>query len=238
MGQDWMPPMEARELGAETGGGRNGLSTLSRGLIAAAIAIVALLVIGRAITVAEGPRTDTAESVARAFVEARADGDAERACSLLTARAQRDMVALVRGLEMTQASAADCRQVVLQPSERSQFTDPELGRLRGAGLRTLNWPRAEGKSYAKVERMDESGPFLELRKIGGEWRLDGLAAERVSYIAGCTDKSAPRRYCACTFDRLADQGHASSEEMVAMSRSAEAGSIPPLMQQAAAACGQ
>lgn len=236
MGQDWMPPLEARELGA--GAGAKTRSTLWRGLIAAAVAIVALVVAGRAITLAEGPRTDTAESVARAFVDARADGDAELACSLLTARAQRDMVALVRGLEPTRASAADCRQVVLRSSERSLFTDPELGRLRGTGLRTLNWPGAQGRSYAKVERTDEDGPFLELRKVRGEWKLDGLAAERVSYVAGCTAKGAPRRYCACTFDRLADQGHASQQEMMAMSRSAAAGSIPPVMQRAAAACGR
>jgi hypothetical protein len=229
-----MPPLEAREFGGEVAGGR-GMSPLARWLIGAALAVVALFVIGRVIAVAEGPRLDTPESVAREFVEARADGDASRACDLLTVRAQRDMAALIRGVEPPAASASECERYVLDASERSQFTDPALPSLREGQLRTLNYPGKEGREYAKVELVGESGPFLELRRIRGEWKLDGLAAERVSFIAGCTDKGAPRRYCGCMFDTLADQGRASSEDF---REAAGGGVFPPHLQQAVSACAK
>ena len=235
-----MPPLEARELGGEAAAGRGqGMAPLWRWLLAAALAVVALVVIGRVIAVDEGPREGTPESVAREFVEARADGDASRACDQLTPRAQRDMVALVRGVEAPAASAADCERYVLGRSERSQFTDPALPRLREGGLRVLHYPGPEGRNYAKVEPEGGGDLFLELRLMRGEWKLDGLAAERVSYIAGCTDRGAPRRYCGCTFDRLADQGRASSRDFEEMSRLVEAGGgIPPAFQQVAADCSK
>lgn len=235
-----MPPLEARELGGGSSAGPGqGMELLRRWLIGAALAVVALVVVGRVIAVAEGPRQSTPESVARAFVDARAEGDAARACDQLTPRAQRDMVALVRGVEAPAVSAADCERYVLASSERSQFTDPALPRLREGRLRVLHYPGPDGRLYAKVEPEAGDDPFLELRLVRGEWRLDGLAAERVSYIARCTDRGAPRRYCGCTFDRLADQGRASSRDFEEMSRLAEAGGgIPPAFQRAALACSR
>jgi hypothetical protein len=61
----------------------------------------------------------------------------------------------------------------------------------------------------------------------------------VSYIAGCADKGAPRRYCGYTFDRLADQGRASSRDFEEMSRLVEAGGgIPPFFQRVALPCSR
>ena len=237
----WMPPLEARELGAGIdAGGRYKLSPLSRWLIGAALAVTAIVVIGRVIAVAEGPREGSPESVASGFVEARIKGDAAGACDRLTPRARRDMVALVRGIEPTAASAADCERFILTSSESSQFTDPALPRFSGRELRVLHYPGADGMGYAKVEADGIPGAVLELRLVGGKWKLDGLAAERVSFMAGCTDKGAPRAYCGCLFDRLAGQGHASNEEFAALSRGAQerGGAISPLFQRAANACAR
>jgi len=235
----WMPPLEARELGAgERAGGRYKLSPLARWLIAAAIGAIALLAIGRVIAVAEGPPANTPDAVAQAFLDARADGDGDRACAQLTPRAQRDMVALVRGVEPPAASASDCQRYVLRSSERSQFTDPALPKLRDRGLRVLHYPGPDGKRYAKIEPEGGTDPFLELRRVAGEWKLDGLAVERVSFMLGCTDQGAARAYCGCLFDKLADRGHASNREMDEIVEASKAGSVPPLVQQFAAACAR
>ena len=68
--------------------------------------------------------------------------------------------------------------------------------------------------------------------------LDGLAVERVSFLLGCTDQGAGRAYCGCLFDKLADQGQASTREMNEMIDASKAGSVPPLVQQFAAACAR
>jgi hypothetical protein len=145
-------------------------------------------------------------------------------------------VALVRGVDAPQGDAAACPRYVLMSSERSEFTDPALPQFRDHELRELRWPGAQGRRFAEVRADGVSGATLELRLVGGGWKLDGLAAERVSFMAGCTDKGAPGRYCGCLFDRLADEGHASDEEFVALRRAMRAGAAPPAFQQAAAAC--
>jgi hypothetical protein len=231
----WLPPFEARELDT---GGRYRLSTLGRVLILVGAAVLALVVIGRVISLAEGPREGSPESLAKAFVDARAKGDADAACDMLAPRVQRDMVALMRGVDAPDASAADCPRYVLRSSERSQFTDPALPSFRERRLRVLRWPGAEGRRYAEVKAEGVAGALLETRLVDGEWKLDGLAAERVGFMAGCTDKGSTRAYCGCAFDRLADVGRASSQDLAEMSRAARTGDVPPALSQAAAACGR
>jgi hypothetical protein len=238
-GDGWLPPVEARPLG--TGGvavaGWRRRSPVKAAAIGTAAAVVALLIIGWLISLAEGEHDGSLEGVVHEFVDARAAGDAARACDQLTERAQRDMVALVRGVDQPEASAADCERIVLLASERSEFTDPALPEFRDRSLSVRHFPGADGRRYATVTPAGREDPFLELREVHGEWKLDGLAAERVSFVAGCVDKGAPRGYCGCVFDRLAADGRASQRDLTELFRAAQSGSVPPDVQEAAGACG-
>lgn len=236
----WQPPLEARELGsgAPTAVRPGKRSPFGVALIVVAVGVLALLVIGKVISLAEGSREDPLEGVVRGFVDARAAGEGGRACNALTERAQRDMVALVRGVEPTQASASDCERYVLLSSERSQFTDPALPAFRDRDLNVKHFPGADGRRYATVRPRGLADPVLELRKVRGAWKLDGLAAERVSFIMGCTDSGAARAYCACAFDALAEAGRATSDDLDEMFRAGQAGAVPPVVARAAAACGR
>lgn len=235
---NWGPPLEARELGsgapAALGSGKR--SPLVVALIVVVVGVLALLVIGKLISMAEGSPEDPLEGVVHGFVDARAAGDGGRACDALTERAQRDMVALVRGVEPAQASANDCERYVLMSSERSQFTDPALPAFRDHELSVKVFPRAEGRRYATVRPRGLADPVLELRKVRGAWKLDGLAAERISFIMGCTDSGSARAYCGCTFDALAEAGHASSDDLNEMTRAAQSGAVPAYLRDIAAGC--
>ena len=80
---------------------------------------------------------------------------------------------------------------VLLSSERSEFTDPALPEFRGTGLDVRHLPVPEGRRYATVRPAGREGPVLELRQVRGQWKLDGLAAERVSFVAAAWTRAGP-----------------------------------------------
>jgi hypothetical protein len=205
----WMPPIEARPDGSELPrpSGKRRLSPVA----IAGVLLVLLMVAGIAgLRVAAHADASAPEAVARSFVDARARGDAAAACRQLTVPARRDMVAKLRGVEPTAASASDCERFVLTTSERSVFTDPALPQFQGRGMDVRYFPNREG-AVIRAHGMPGE-PFLEARLVAGGWKLDGLASERASFIAGCTDHGGRRPLCLCVFDRLAERGEASQEE--------------------------
>jgi hypothetical protein len=205
----WLPPLEARPDGTASlaPGRRRRLSPVA---VAGGLLVV-LMLAGVVAARAGGEGGNSAEAVARRFIDARASGDATTACRQLTVRARRDMVALVRGIEPPAASARDCERFVLTTSERSIFTDPALTQFRGRDMDVRIFPNREG-AVIRAEGLGRE-PFLEARPVAGGWRLDGLASERASFILGCTDHGAAKRYCSCTFDRLAQRGEAKLENL-------------------------
>jgi hypothetical protein len=204
----WLPPIEARPDGTElpSPGGRR-LSPVAM----AGVLLVALMLAGVVAARASQHGGSSPDAVARHFIEARASGDAATACRQLTVRARRDMVALLRGIEPTAASAGDCERFVLTTSERSIFTDPALPQFRGRDMEVRVFANREG-AVIRAQGLGNE-PFLEALPVAGGWKLDGLASERASFIAGCTDHGARKRYCSCTFDRLAQRGEAKLENL-------------------------
>ena len=77
----WLPPLEARELGSGVpAAGRYKLSPLSVALIVVVLGILSLVVIGRVISLAEGPREDSSQGVVTERIDFMA-GCTDRAAS-------------------------------------------------------------------------------------------------------------------------------------------------------------
>jgi hypothetical protein len=222
--EGWLPPIEARPEGTVMAAPRRRLTEVR----IACLALVALMIVGVVALRAHAARGHTPQAVARAFVDAHASGDAAAACRQLTVRARRDMVALVRGIEKTEASASDCERYVLTTSERSIFTDPALRQFRGRDMAVRVFANREG-AVIRAKGLGEE-PFLEAVPVRGGWKLDGLGAERASFLAGCTDHGGVRAACACMFARLAQRGVASSDEFGRRG--------PELVAEAAPACAR
>ena len=121
-----------------------------------------------------------AVAVVEAYVEARADGDAQKACEQLTEPQQYELVAHVTG-NYQSPRPEQCESHVLQVSSRSTAVRPELASFVNAELETRPG-KAGSIDVAPVGRAE----FRELINEDGEWKIDGRAAEKESFMKVCT----------------------------------------------------
>lgn len=142
-------------------------------------------------------RSDEAVTVVKTYVEARAAGDARKACAQLSKGQQYELVARVTG-DFRSASPDKCEKFVLEPSSRSTAVRPELVRFLSAVLY-----KRPGKAGSVTVGPVDSREFLELINEGGTWKIDGQAAEKESFVRyHCPGMGYDRSVCACIYEEL------------------------------------
>ena len=181
-------------------------------------------------------------ALARDFLEAKADRDAEEACEQLSRGQQQDVVARVGDLAMSSAAAEDCQNYVLRTSPRSNFTSWQLGALAKGDLEVHVSEVGDGDMrVARLTRPGSREPEIRAWKRDLEWKLDGSAYLGAAFVQGCVGPGRSQSRCACVFDELRakNPGHPEAlQNRVAVElESARAGGSASLLAAANQACG-
>lgn len=151
---------------------------------------------------AEGA-AERAIALVREYVQAREQGNAALACSLLTAAQQRELAAL-QGAGYESATANDCPRYILRSDPRSHLLNPRLSGFVAAG------PTIAYASPTVVVLSSPAYPDLELVAVSeeGKLRLDVRGVQRAEFVDGCARGGLlTADQCGCTFDRLRAEGH-------------------------------
>jgi hypothetical protein len=175
------------------------------------------------------------------YLDARSDRNAPRACAQLSEGQQREVVARVSRVPMSEASPAQCERHILQVSPASRFTGEQLrfydGREIDAEVRTI---RGSGMQVGVVTPKGLPEPQIFAWKRDGEWKLDGEAMLGASMVAGCSASGQPRPFCACLFDELRarNPGHPTELEhrVEAEVQRIRTGAASPVLTASAQAC--
>jgi uncharacterized RDD family membrane protein YckC len=150
---------------------------------------------------AEGA-SEEAITLVREYVQARQDGNATLACSLLTPGQQRELVA-IQSREYGSATSNGCPRYILESEARSHLLSPELGGFVAAE------PTIVSASPTAVVVGSSADPNLQLIAVAenGTFKLDMRGIQRIEFVAGC-ERSSPvsAEQCTCTFDRLRAEG--------------------------------
>ena len=150
-------------------------------------------------------------STVKAYVSARAAGDAGKACDKMTTGEWRDLVSRASGTAVATATRTDCERWVLSNSTASPYTSSKLGLFRSSGYKfRVNF--GPDREAAIVYPEGLGSPAAELIKQRGSWKIDGLAFERVSFINYCGDMGRSKGRCRCLFDQLRSRNYDSWSE--------------------------
>lgn len=164
------------------------------------IAAVLLATVAFGLGKAEGAG-EQAIALVHEYVQARETGDGIRACSLLTAAQQRELVAVASG-DYGSATASRCPRYVLR-SEAQTLLNPHLREAVSIGL---NVPYASPTAAVVASPVF---PTLQVTAVmeNGTLKLDARGLERIEFVAGCERGSLlSAAQCGCTFDRLRAEG--------------------------------
>lgn len=145
--------------------------------------------------------SERAIAVVRSYIQAREQGNAALACSMLTVEQQRELVAL-QSRSYRDASATQCPAYILQVEPNSHLLNPVLAQLLSAPL------VGEATRVGPVV-VRSLNPPLELVTVSedGLLKLDVRGLQRAGYLHGC---SATGRMsiseCTCVWTLLRMQG--------------------------------
>lgn len=206
-----------------------GLSVL--GILLAIIGFVAISVLRKV------DEAGDVRDVVKTYIDARADGDAEKACAQLTSGQQRELVSRVSETPLSSAPPADCVTYVLKVSPNSQYTRANLSYFEDRDVRV---ELAKEENYARAVPEGLDGPNLWAWKRDGEWHLDGTSSIGAGFVAGCSDRGKSKSYCFCLFDELRDRNphpaHLSRNATIPWLTEVLSGGGATQLQQAQAAC--
>jgi uncharacterized RDD family membrane protein YckC len=169
--------------------------------VAGTLAVVFGLGVGTALN-----QEEQAVALVRVYVQARQQGNASLACSMLTSGEQREIVA-IEGHSYATATAAQCPAFILHSEPDSHLLNPELSRL--VELPLTGAPSPFGGVIV-------SSPRSSLQLIAvpedGKLKLDMQGIQKLSFVRGCVNGSGhdTSAECSCTFD-LARSQNAISE---------------------------
>ncbi len=138
----------------------------------------------------------------RQYVQARQDGNAVLACSLLTTGQQRELVAIQSGSYQS-ARATACPRYILRTEANSHLLNPDLPAFVAAG------PTVAAASPTAVVVVSTGDPGLQLTAVteGGRLKLDVRGLQEQEFVAGCAHGGLlVASECECTFDRLRAEG--------------------------------
>jgi uncharacterized RDD family membrane protein YckC len=150
---------------------------------------------------AEGA-AERAVALVHEYVQAREEGNAALACSLLTLAQQRELAAL-QGAGYQSATTGDCPGYILGSDPRSHLLSPQLSGLVAAGL-TVAY-----ESPTVVALASRADPAFQLVAVteDGRLRLDVRGLERAGFVGECEQGGLlTADQCGCTFDRLRAEG--------------------------------
>jgi uncharacterized RDD family membrane protein YckC len=165
-----------------------------------AAVLIATFVLG--LGQAEGA-AERAVVLVREYVQAREQGNAALACSLLTPAQQRELAAS-QGAGYESATATDCPRYILRTDPGSHLLNPQLSGFVAAA------PTIAYASPSMVVLRSPSYPALQLVAVAeeGKLRLDVRGFQRAEFVAGCARGGLlTADQCGCTFDRLRAEGH-------------------------------
>jgi len=193
-------PSLVREAGTATQGTRRDWRIVGYPLSWIAAVLIATFALG--LGKAEGA-AEQAIALAREYVQAREQGNAALACSLLTPAQQRELAA-VQGAGYESATANDCLRYILRSDPRSHLLNPQLSGFVAAG------PTIAYASPTVVVLSSPAYPDLELVAVSeeGKLKLDVRGVQRAEFVDGCARGGLlTADQCGCTFDRLRAEGH-------------------------------
>lgn len=226
-----MPPRrDPVDKGRKVGSARHWIGLSILGLLLAFVGFVAIAVLR---TVDEA---DEVRSVVKAYIDARQDGDATKACAQLSSGQQREVVSRVSEVALSSSPPADCVKHVLTTSPNSQYTAATLSNFEGRDIRI----ELGKENYARALPEGRDGPSLWAWKRDGEWHLDGSSSIGAGFVAGCSSKGQSKAACYCLFDELRVRdphpAHLSRNATVPWLTEVMSGKRPAELQQSLAVC--
>jgi uncharacterized RDD family membrane protein YckC len=160
--------------------------------------LLAVFALGLGDAVGEG---EQAIALVQSYVKAREQGEAARACSLLTVAQQREIVA-IQERSYSNASASRCPAFILGSSDNSNLRNPALAQLAAGPLLTAYTDGA-------VEVHSPEYPGIQLVAVSedGQLRLDVRGLERLGFIDSCAGAGGlSSAVCTCAWNLLRAQG--------------------------------
>ncbi|HXB15391.1 MAG TPA: RDD family protein [Solirubrobacteraceae bacterium] len=163
-----------------------------------ALVVLAVFGLGLGTAVSEG---EAAIALVRAYSQARERGDAQLACSMLTAGQQQELVAIESG--RYGGIAGGCPAFILRENPRSHLLNPLLPALARSTLTTAYSPLGVVAVFSR----ETPGYALIAVREGGRLKLDVRGYERAEFVHSCAAAGSVRTsVCACAFDRARAEG--------------------------------
>lgn len=155
--------------------------------------------------------------VVQDYAKARQDGDAAKACSLLTRGQRFEMVARVTQ-NWSAARASQCEQHVLQQSDLSTAVDADVPQMADQELQ-VSLIEGGGGGQVHLKGRPDAHPALEVFRDNGTWRVDGQGSEKWSFLLGCKSQFSEAR-CGCAYElmrvsRATESGPARAQRVAA-----------------------
>lgn len=161
--------------------------------------LVAIFALGLGTAAGEG---EAAIALVRSYVQARQQGNAVLACSMLTTGQQREIVA-IEGRSYRGATAGRCPDFILRSEPDSHLLNPGLVQLSESGL-SASYSRL---GAAVVYSPQDPGLRLIALSEGGHMKLDMRGFEKLDFVRGCADAGRlTADECACAFDLARTEG--------------------------------
>jgi len=161
--------------------------------------LVAIFALGLGAAAGEN---EEAIALVQSYVQAREQGNAVLACSMLTIGQQREIVA-IEGGSYREASADRCSEFILRSEPNSHLLNPGLVQFSESGLSAAHSGLGATVVYSPQD------PALRLIAVaeGGHMRLDMRGFEKLEFVKGCTDSGRlTAGECACAFDLARSEG--------------------------------
>lgn len=165
-------------------------------LVAVLLAVFALG-LGKAAGVDE-----EAVALTHSYVDAREQGNAALACSMLSREQQRELVAL-QSHSYSRARASRCPVYILKTNSHSHLLNPSLPTMLTAPVRPTY------SSLGAVLVRSTAYPSMVLVAVleGSQLKLDMRGFQKVGFMKGCTSTGRlTEATCGCAFTLLRSQG--------------------------------